>query len=609
MSPAASRLAAALAVLLAVGISTYRAPLASREAVLDDAWFLERDPRVSGEAGLSAVFTGSLSQSGSQGAPDPYYRPVGLLSLRLTHGLAGASAPAFRLVNLLLLVAVGLGLFVAAGGLAGQSLWVALAPGLVVVTHPVAVEVVAFFSGRFDLMAATLGAAALAMLRTDACGRRSPWLAGGLLLLASLSKESALPLALLFPVAAASGRRRAAAGAAVAAVGLWAGLRLLALGAVLPPGSGSLFASVGVAVSSLCLLVGRLVLPIDLRLMSYSPELVGLAAGPARLVAGAGALVLLAAAVGLATRRRRDFALVLGILVLPLVPVLNPEALPLPLADRYLAAGLIGLGLLVCLGLQGLTPGRARDAVALGLVAASLAAVGASSRRAARFASVEGFWATVSAQDHVPMMFVRFRTEAAARSEAQARLREAEGREGPEALLARAEAIEKLGRSGEALDLLARIPDGTPVSDQALRRRAWIHRRAGELEAALGMLDRLAPRDHGEDRRTPADLAARGEILLALGRHGDAKAALSASLDREERAVVRFNRALALLALGDARAALADLDAAVAAEPREPRYVGARGMVHRRLGDEAAAGRDLAAAETLKARLLSGGGR
>jgi hypothetical protein len=126
-----------------------------------------------------------------------YYRPLMLISLALDRAVFGISSAEAHVHSLLWhLLAVG-ALYAVIARLFGPAL--AIPGAALFALHPVQVEVLALVAARNDSMAAALTFLALyAVLDRDASIRRSA-AAGALLLLALLSKESAvlMPLVLL----------------------------------------------------------------------------------------------------------------------------------------------------------------------------------------------------------------------------------------------------------------------------------------------------------------------------------------------------------------------------------------------------------------------------
>ena len=177
----------------------------------DDFWQIHRNPLVTAPAGALASY-GLLFTTPTP--PGDLFRPVTLLSYRLTFVVFGLDPAAFHLCNVLLFAAVCLLVYRLFFLLLPQS-GVALAAALFFAVHPAAVESAASIVGRAEMLAAFFGVSAALCLRRMALSRESAarlmWAAfAALLLLAAfLSKESALSFAVLSPLyAALSSRRR-----------------------------------------------------------------------------------------------------------------------------------------------------------------------------------------------------------------------------------------------------------------------------------------------------------------------------------------------------------------------------------------------------------------
>jgi hypothetical protein len=151
------------------------------------------------------------------------YRPLRYASYLVDARLGGGAAWAYHATNVALHALAGALVARVSRRLGGTPL-VGLVAGLLFVTHPVAVEAVAYVSGRRDLLATLLGLASL-LLWTSPKGRSAAALA--LLLLAVASKESGALFLVALLLASASGfgpplsrAGLALAGAAAAAVAL-----------------------------------------------------------------------------------------------------------------------------------------------------------------------------------------------------------------------------------------------------------------------------------------------------------------------------------------------------------------------------------------------------
>lgn len=593
--PDATRLppAAAILLLVVVGLALFRTSLASPAAVTDDAWFLHQDVRVRDPAARGRVWSTPLRDAGREGEAavrgGSYYRPLVLATFGLTFDLAGPDPRAFRLGNLALHLALAIAALLLVDP--RRRPLAALGVALLVLTHPLGAEVVSFFAGRFDLLATLLVAGAAFALRDPDAGPGHA-AAGALLLLGGLlSKESALPLAPLVLLGARDRRgaalRLCALGGAVA---VYATLRIHALGSFLPGGGGALAVGPEEAFRGLFLYAAHLLLPTHPQLLSYPPD-APLALGLPRQVLTAGLLGLLAAGALAALRRGRglEVATAAGFLVLPLLPVLDPEVLPLPWSDRYLYASLAGLALLLAtLARDVLSPRAARR---LGIVLLLVAAGNGWNLRGqdAAFRDEEVFWNRLLAQDHVPFLFREHLAELERRRDARTRLGEAHA---AGASVEAAVQLGRLGKTAEAERLLASIPADHPDWVRAQVARAAFARRHGDLARARERYAATLAREPGH----PPAAAGLGELALRDGDPARALELLDLALARGPHAPWQFNRALTLRALGRLEEAVEALTALVDAHPAEPRYLGARGQLRLELGDEG--GReDLAAAD------------
>lgn len=556
MSPPTPRaLAPGLMVVLLLGAAAFGVALGTPDAVLDDAAFLAHDVRVRDPAQRHRVWDTPLGWVHRHGvAPQgqgAYYRPVPLLTIGWVFDACGPDPRPQRLLNLLGHLALGAALF----GLLARP-WggaVGAAAALLFLLHPVHAEVVAFFSGRFDLAAVLFPVLAAGLARRGP-ERPAVWLgAGALLLLACLSKESALALCLLVPAAALTGREAAPGPRATRAwlalpPLVWVltlGMRRLALGQALPgvTSPGGLLVH---APGSLLVYLEHLVWPTGLQPFGYAP---GTTPGPGAAL-GLGLLVL---ALGRLQRRGRLAAVspALLLLVLPLLPVLDPTALPLPLADRYLYGPALGLAWLVGEVLGTLDPER-RRAGALGVGLAALVGGSLLVARQPAFVSGRALAEDLGGRPQVPEMLRDF----LAQRRAEARLEGAGPGAGP---LAAAQ--------------LASLRGDLP----------------GAL-AAVEVVLATAPAD-------PAARLLRAELLSRLERPVEARAAFEALLHEEENPRARVGLALLEAAAGRLPAAREQLDRALAVAPDDPWALRVRAAVLERLGDAAGAARDRVRAE------------
>lgn len=142
-----------------------------------------------------------------------YFRPVIVISNTVQWVLSGGSPWLFHLVNLLT-HAVTAGLIAGTLLLLGLLPEVALLAGGLFAVHPIHSEAVAWICGRTDLTAAVFAMMAVSLLAAWIRRQRVPvraplpLLLGAAVLLALLSKESAVPIAVLVPFIVAIGQDR-----------------------------------------------------------------------------------------------------------------------------------------------------------------------------------------------------------------------------------------------------------------------------------------------------------------------------------------------------------------------------------------------------------------
>lgn len=410
------------AVLLApVAALLLYLPARHHGLVWDDELFLgPRAPQPLGEA-LRDALARSFELSAN------YYRPAAMLSFLLDRLLAGGSPFALHLHNLLLHAAnallVGL-IALRIGRERPGPPWLPGLAGLVYALHPALVEVVAFASGRFDLLLTCfLLLALLADLSLRGRPVLRPALVGLAFLLAAGSKESAVafvPALALLHVAASPGALRSPArvwralregghlpvhGALLAALGIAVAARVLVLGQLFDASVGGLVPAGGPL--SHLLLVGRsaglylllaiwpfgTLAPVHHATLPVPPgdavAWLGLAAG----------LVGTTAAAVFALRGGRAAALALASLIC-LLPALN--IVPLQLAGgSYAAERYLGfpLALAVLAGAAASARLGSRLRVAAGVLAAVFAVAGATAVHCTlpRWADGEALWTWATA--------------------------------------------------------------------------------------------------------------------------------------------------------------------------------------------------------------------
>ena len=151
------------------------------------------------------------------------YRPLRYASLWLDYWLGGGAPWAAHATNVVLHAGTS-ALVAGLGRRAGAPVWAAVACALVIAVHPLAVESVAYVSGRRDMLATMLGLAAIAAWASPQ--GRSAWSVVAVLL-AVAAKESSILFVAVLALASACGIgpplasiRRTLAFAALAAIAL-----------------------------------------------------------------------------------------------------------------------------------------------------------------------------------------------------------------------------------------------------------------------------------------------------------------------------------------------------------------------------------------------------
>lgn len=401
--------------LVAVTVAAFAAGLAG-EAVWDDKALIGANAHLQGGEGLASALTRGfwdVSSSGDAVASARYYRPVVTLAFWVQWQLFGANPVGYHAVSLALhlgcvLLALGwLRRRLAPAGVAGE--WAALFAATLFALHPTRSEPVFWISGSTDLWMALWALLGLWAMQARA-GTRAVLLAAPCFILAMLSKESGVALALLPVVEAllgpAEGRRRRLGRAAVVLllVGAATAARLWAF----PPGAGAADArGVGEvatrSLSALGLYLTRLFWPwpasVELGFDAVDERGAPLAhAGWLAVgVVACAALLLLSLA---ASRRARARSALCdaAFFAVPLAPVL--QLLPLDTgvlgADRYLFFPLLGVAALLARGVSGalvrLGPARGPPSAALATGLLAAAGILCMQPRAEMFSSDASLW-------------------------------------------------------------------------------------------------------------------------------------------------------------------------------------------------------------------------
>lgn len=351
------------ALLLCAAAAVPFARTLRHDLVWDDRYLVADVETLAAQGGLAAVAAAPFLPE--QNEPDNYYRPVVLLSLWLDGRLAGGSAAAFHVTNLVLHV---LNSLLVAWLLREvlRSSGAALAGALVFAVHPVQVEAVAFVAARTDLFAAffVLLAAVtwLGARRARPRARQALVAVSAACLLAGiLAKETAIVLPLVLLVADAVSARHEARAASwwprnrtwllayAGAALLVALLRVGALGTVFSVSTPEaalqgplLLREPTTALAGAIRMLRVIVIPFPLNSLYTREHLV------IDTAAWVAVLALAALVVWLATARRQHVGWIAAAwIVLFLAPsLLVPSGAATLIAERYLYLPMVGVALL-----------------------------------------------------------------------------------------------------------------------------------------------------------------------------------------------------------------------------------------------------------------------
>ena len=493
------------ALMVLAVVVVYAVSLGGEFLNYDDDWLITANPvhQRSDPGALVTIWTDMRAETRHQLGAE--YLPVRDTLVWLEVRLLGFSAPAMRMVSLLLYLAAAL-LMRAYFLRALPDRRVAELAAWLFALHPAHAESVAWLAGRKDVVALLLVAAALLVYaRAPSAGvsARAIWWTPLLLVLATLGKGVAAAAPLLLPLHDYLVGRRPrwavfaaslAGAAAVVAVQVHVG-RLVGM---MPPwvGGGRLATAATMGPVWLDYLVTSFV-PVGLSVHHL------VTARPASDVAGwaaYGVLLSLGAAAVWAARRhgQRVWPWAFGWFVIPLLPTSQILA---PLqnmrADRYLLLAVVG----PCVALAVACARLDRRAVVVGvmLIAASLTAV-----RAHVFADSVDLWqdaarkAPTSARPHYQMAMAYAATRRPAESEGA--LRRAVRLAGPGDDAGRRAAnnlsalLASTGRVGEAQKVLRHAVRRYPDDPKMLNNLAEITARMGEEDEARRLFDLVVRR-------------------------------------------------------------------------------------------------------------------
>jgi len=163
--------------------------------VWNDVTLLTMNPHLAFPDGVIALFSHDMWTASVQGDAGHYYRPLAMVTFALNRWVAGNAPLSYHAGNVLLHVLAGVLVLSLLRRLPDLTLSGAMAGAFFLALHPMLTEAVAWSSGRFDVQAALLSAAAVVShVRGGTVGRIGTSAAFGLAL---LSKESAVCVPLL----------------------------------------------------------------------------------------------------------------------------------------------------------------------------------------------------------------------------------------------------------------------------------------------------------------------------------------------------------------------------------------------------------------------------
>lgn len=276
-----------------------------------------------------------------------YPIPVTVLTYQIERALFGLEPAPFHVTNVLLHALVALSILWVSKSLSVNP-WAAVGVALLFALHPVAVEPVAWVSGRKEVLAALFTLAAiLLMVRKGEGGFRSRILASVFLLLGTLSKPSVAFLPLLFVLSDKPGRL-------LWSIQMVVHLVLVAFGFVFQAEVGAIGEASGLTGTVVRILASAghhataLVSPLDL-----APKYLDPPQGPEALtlVAGAVAVVVFVSLIVFAVWRRRPAWPWLVVAFLTYAPSSGLIPLNRQYSDSYLYLPLVGLTLAIAASL------------------------------------------------------------------------------------------------------------------------------------------------------------------------------------------------------------------------------------------------------------------
>jgi protein O-mannosyl-transferase len=481
----------------------------SGDFVWDDRTLVLQDYKLQHPKYFTSFFLRDYFEHADEEIKYGYYRPLVSLSLMADFALWGPRPFGFHLTNVLLHAGVSILAFLFLRRVFPRRGGVALASALVFAVHPVHCESVAWISGRTDLIATLLMLGSLLALAAAPARRWGLPLSLFCFLLALFAKESALVLPLLAGGYLAAfepqwARRRA--GRLVILYGLVAAVYLVLRFAVAEVKTGAVAAltpgeTVFSSLSTLLLYLGKILFPVNLSAYITNPPASSLL--DPRAAAGAVILALVVFILVRSWKRgNRPLSFILAFALVSLLPLANIVRISGPADMGFPAAE------------------RFLYAPSIALIAAGVALVSYLSR-GPRFRAA----LAVAAVLMLAVLTVRrnsvWRDEGSLFADAL--------RSSPEApLLWNNIGIfqSREGRHAEAVESLRRADLISGFSPRVLVNLASALRAAGRPEESLAILDRAE-----SGGRVPAAVRHnRGKALSALGEHRAAAAELEAAL-------------------------------------------------------------------------------
>ncbi len=321
------------AALLGLGVCGLYLPVLKGEFLYDDLWYLVHNPFLAQALSFKRLFTDpSVTAAAQSGLSQDVYRPFTTLWFWIDAHVWGHSPFPFHLENLLLHLLNGALVYPLLKRATGENrmAWLGTAAFLL---HPVQVQSVAWISQRSTLAATACLLGALLCLY-----REQPW---GLLLsfAALLFRESAVVFPFLLGILSwQEPRLRKYLGLSLIPVGIYLAMRWSVLGQWSQFQNEALrFENLGLGIAALPVYIGKLVLPMHLRVSYSYPSFTPLFTAMAIAV-----WLAYCAGIAICFRSRRPVAMGMLWILAALLPVLHILPIRTFVAERFLYLPLIG---------------------------------------------------------------------------------------------------------------------------------------------------------------------------------------------------------------------------------------------------------------------------